>query len=103
MNGAHPLIGVKIDNLASQMGRQGSRRNPKRKNRLPRHAFKQLRANIMPSNGSCLHSLVKHEDVLAATSGRDYITVSYALPCTVTHKATTKNRTHKDSTGRKWN
>jgi len=81
-------------------GVQSASRNPKRKKRLPRHAKRHLSLPVMAGNEKCPHSLSQHEQVRGGRFHNQ--TISYALPCQVGHKATTKNPVHKDATGRKW-
>jgi hypothetical protein len=79
------------------------RRNPKKKGRLPYHARRRhLDLAVMLGNGprKCDHALAHHE--LVTDQNNRLITVSYALPCTVAHKATTKSPTHKDSAKGSW-
>lgn len=91
--------GAKVfdDNIA--YGLFSKRGNPKRKARLPYHAKKVLNLQVMPSKSTCTHALSRHEEI--TFSGKTII-ASYALQCNVSHKAATKNPTHKDVTKRSW-
>ena len=70
--------------------------------KLPTHAKLRVgRLPIMasPNHSGCPHALSRHEDI--ASDGKT-ITISFALPCTAKHKATSKTKVHHDSLGRKW-
>jgi hypothetical protein len=93
--------GVALMNPALHRGLDSIRRNPKRKGRLPYHAKKLFSIPIMAGNVvKCRHALA-HRELLEDHRGR-LITISYALPCLIGHKATTKNPTHKDSAKGVW-
>jgi hypothetical protein len=92
-----PSVG--FDMNAAQ-GVQMRRLNPKRKNRLPYHSRRHLRLPVMGKQDACYHSQSRHEE-LVGSNGK-LVMVSYALPCQVGHKVTTKTPQHKDALGRKW-
>lgn len=96
-----------VFNYESQRGIQTKpRRKHKKgiKQRIPYHGRRRhMNLPVMGGTSNCVHSLSAHEDILtAAKDGTDSITISYALPCAVKHKSTTKNPSHRDATGRKW-
>jgi len=72
----------------------------RRKNKLPRHAKKVMRPYLATELKKCVHSIAQTEEV--RDQNGKMITMRYALPCQVTHKATTKNPTHKTSTKVTW-
>jgi hypothetical protein len=84
----------------SYSGVQSRSLNKKRKSRLPYHAKRHLQLPVMGKQDACLHSQSRHEE-LVGTNGKP-VMVSYALPCQVNHKPTTKSPQHKDTLGRKW-
>ena len=91
--------------INAQNGVISARRNPRRKKRLPYHAKRNTgQLPVMSGGGKCSHSLAAHEDVSTGRKPRPHevTSVSYALPCLVGHKSTTKNIVHRDSSGRKW-
>jgi len=97
--------------INAQNGVISARRNPRRKKRLPYHAKRNTgQLPVMSGGGKCSHSLAAHEDIVVKDGTFNekglpfgqYQTVSYALPCLVGHKSTTKNIVHRDSSGRKW-
>jgi len=92
--------GIAMDNIESMTGRNTARRNAKRKSRLPYHAKRHLQLPVMGKQDKCAHSLSRHEE-LSDVRGNQ-VMVSYAIPCQVGHKRTTKSPVHKDTIGRKW-
>jgi hypothetical protein len=99
IHGGFPIKGQTLYDSNAANGVAGRRRNPKKKNRLPYHAKLNTRPNIM-GQGKCHHALTQHQTMPSFKEHE--VIVSYALPCQVGHKATTKVPQHKDVLGRKW-
>lgn len=91
--------GVHYRNHGSIQGTATSRRNPKRKSRLPYHARKQLSLVVVtdPNARTCPAALSAHELIM---NGRHEQTISYAHGCISKHSS--KKVQHRDITGRKW-
>ena len=86
--------GVAIMDHNTLIGINTRRRNPKKKGRLPYHAKRLFSLPVIESGPrKCFHAIAQHELIL--DQNQRPITISYALPCKVGHKATTKNPTHK--------
>jgi hypothetical protein len=82
------------------MSYAGQKRNPKRKARPAYHHKKLTQLTIATELVACFHSLAQHEWV--TNQNGKQVLISYALPCQVKHRSTTKNPVHKDATKRSW-
>jgi hypothetical protein len=92
--------GVALMNPALHNGINNRRRNPKKKGRLPYHANRMMRLPLMGKLDKCIHA-VAHTEYVPDSNGRE-VTIRYALPCVVGHKATTKSPTHRDTAKATW-
>jgi len=84
-----------INGRSSRRGKRGAKNKS-----IPYHGRRRHMNISVMGEGKCNHALSQHQD-LNDKNGRP-VTISFALPCQVQHKATTKRPTHKDVDGRKW-